>query len=163
MLMAIDLRVKAALFQMQSESRSRIQSSKSALSRDNGKLGMLNDPYHFTARKRIVRWTKVVGASDEIWFLAGACNPACATPLSAYCLGCDTNANRVIMLIRFDHYVLRGQNLHPRGPPKHPLVTHEEGTLLHIKYATPRPWHFVSAKMQHVLMSEFFSREILLK
>lgn len=80
--------------------------------RDNGKLGMLSDPYHFTARKS----TKVAEASDKIWFLAGACNPVIPalfspfSPLSlffagAYCLRCDTNAIRVIMPIRFEHYI----------------------------------------------------------
>lgn len=109
--------------------------------RDNGKLGMLGDPYHFTARKS----TKVAGVSDKIWFLAGACN-ATPAPLSSpllppfagtYCLGCDTNAIRVIMSIRFEHYIPYeggreggGGGWNPRSLGLYlntPLVTHREG------------------------------------
>lgn len=65
--------------------------------------------------------------SDEIWFLAGACNPVRGPFPSAYCSGCDTDAVRVIMPIRFRALYFRWGRIPRRcGPPKHPLVTHEE-------------------------------------
>lgn len=83
-------------------------------------------------------------------------------PSSAYCLGCDTNADRVIMSIWFEHYTSCGENPCPhRRPSNFPLVTQRKGahaTILHDAKTLMLCFAHV-AKMQGALTSEFLSRD----
>lgn len=78
-------------------------------------------PFHGTWKhksRRYVGW--------NMGFFAGACDPR-PYPSSAYCLGCDTNASRVIMSIRFEHYISCGENPCRHSPSNFPLVTQRKG------------------------------------
>lgn len=67
------------------------------------------------------------------------CMPPESYPSSAYCLGCDTNAGRVIILIRFEHYISCGENPCPHRPSNFPLVTQRKGAFYVMYCAIPRP------------------------